>query len=107
MSDEQNEQVKQGSESPQPTKTIDLTNLVAGYVVGVNKEGDLFFESIGKANLLNLSGLNHFATTKVNQLWGQKLMTGDRLTHEVGKAVALVNAKLDQLAEQKQSDIEL
>jgi hypothetical protein len=68
------------------------------YVVGVDKNNELFFEVSGEnIELLQLLGLHQFAGDKISAVKNDRFMAGDRLTHEVGKAVSFLNEKMGEL----------
>ena len=79
---------------------ISLNDLRMGYVVGITPGGEFVFELLGQSKgLVELLGLHRHATKKVDRIYEDNQMLGDRLVHEVGKAVALINQKVDRIVE--------
>ena len=79
-------------------KSLTLDDLKVGYLVGLTEDGNFVFELFGKnKGLVEILGLHGHATLRINQLHSQKQMAGDALVHEVGKAVAILNQKIDKL----------
>jgi hypothetical protein len=82
----------------QLAKDVALEDTVISYIVGMDKDGNFLFQVFGKeAGLLQLLGIHAHATRRIQAIYDDKLFAGDRITHEVGKAVATVNQKLDQV----------
>jgi len=87
-------------EDPQQQKTVSLSDLRVGYVVGLSEEGNFVFDIFGKQKgVVELLGLHQHATFKVDTLYNQTQMGGDALVHEIGRAMAMLNQKLDQIAQ--------
>jgi len=79
-------------------KEVKLEDTTIAYVVGMDQEGNFIFQIFGKeAGLLQLLGIHAHATRQIEAIYDDKQMSGDRLTHEVGKAVQVVNQKIDEL----------
>jgi len=79
-------------------KEVRLEDTKIAYIVGMDQEGNFLFQVFGKEpGLLQLMGIHAHATRRVEAIYQDKQITGDRLVHEVGKAVALVNVKMDQV----------
>lgn len=79
-------------------KEMKATDLKVGYVVGLTPDGNFIFELLGsERGLVELLGIHQHATKKVNRIYDEHQLSGDRLTHEVGKAVAISVQKIDQL----------
>lgn len=75
---------------------LTLDDLKVGYVVGLADDGNFVFDVFGKEkDLLSLLGLHAHADRRVNQIYNQTQMAGDTLVHEVGKALTVLNQKLD------------
>ena len=75
-----------------------LQDAKIAYIVGVDKDNQLFFDIMGtQVELLQLMGLHEFAGEKIKGIKDERFMSGDRLTHEVGKAVAFTNDKVAEL----------
>ena len=92
------DEVSQVSTPVEPAKEIRLEDTKIAYVVGMDQEGNFIFQVFGKeAGLLQLLGIHAHATRRVQALYDDKQIAGDRIVHEVGKAVAQAHAKLDQL----------
>jgi len=86
---------------PQPDegKQLSLQDLQCGYIVGMTEDGNFVFELVGqKRELLSLLGLHQYANERVRVLHGRTQMTGEALVNEVGKAVNLLNQKVDSVA---------
>ena len=82
----------------EPKKEVKLEDTKIAYVVGMDQEGNFIFQIFGKeAGLLQLLGIQAHANRQIQAIYDDKQMAGDRLTHEVGKAVGLINQKIDQL----------
>jgi hypothetical protein len=112
MSEEQvNETVEETPEAPEAPEAasveapaeekkegISLKDLKVGYVVGLTDEGNFVFELVGTdPGLVELLGVNAHAAERVRQIYARTQMTGDALTTEVGKGLAIINQKIDQL----------
>ena len=77
---------------------LSLEDLKVGYIVGLTPNGDFVFELFGKEpGLVELLGIHQHAMHRVNRIYDEKQFSGDRLIHEVGKAISALNLKLDQL----------
>jgi hypothetical protein len=84
--------------APDAKKEVKLEDTKIAYVVGMDQEGNFIFQIFGKeAGLLQLLGIHAHADRQIQAIYDDKQMTGDRLTHEVGKAVGLINQKIDQM----------
>ena len=94
--------------SPETKGQLGLGDLDTGYVVGV-KDGNYVFEIVGKKKDLNLLlGVNRFANAKVDQTFDNLQVSGDALVNELGKALQVMNQKLDMLVQQvKKPDTQL
>ena len=80
---------------------LSLDSLSSGYIVGVSEDGRTIFEPVGqKRSLIEVLGLHEFAGSKIAALKDQALVSGDVLTHELGKAISIVNMKIDKLVNQ-------
>jgi len=88
---------------------IGLNDLDCGYVVGVTGKGNFVFELVGQErDLLKLIGVQKYADMRVQQTFDQTQATGDALVHEVGKALQIMNQKLDAIVQAtKKSDTQL
>lgn len=85
-------------EDPVQEQQLSLNDLVSGYVVGLTEDGNFIFEPIGKKKeLLPLLGLNGYASRRLANLLDKSQMSGDTLVHEVGKALNLLNQKVDAI----------
>ena len=72
--------------------------LKVGYAVGITDEGQFDFAIFGsEPGLVELMGLHKFAELRIQKLLQEKQMSGDTLVHEVGRAVAALHQKVDQL----------
>jgi len=77
---------------------LSLNDLKMGYIVGLTPDGNFVFELLGQEKgLVELLGIHEHATKRVDRIYEDSQLSGDRLTHEVGKAIAIVNQKIDQL----------
>ena len=86
------------TEGGAPT-SVSLEDLKIGYVVGLTAEDRFVFELFGQnKGLVELLGIHQHASRKVNRVYDDQQMSGDRLLHEVGRAVAAIAQRLDGLA---------
>ena len=86
------------TEGAAPT-SVSLEDLKIGYVVGLTQEDRFVFELFGQnKGLVELLGIHQHASRKVNRVYDDQQMSGDRLLHEVGRAVAAIAQRLDGLA---------
>ena len=75
--------------------------LVAGYLVGLNEEGNFVFELVSKdQSLLELLGIHKYAETRVKMLMDNKLNTGDKIVMELGKVVGSLVQEIAKLTAQ-------
>lgn len=83
--------------SPEAEATpVALQDLKIGYVVGLTEEGRFVFDLFGKnKGLVELLGIHQHAKRKVDQVYNDQNMSGDRLLHEIGRAVASIAQRLD------------
>ena len=80
------------------TTSVSLEDLKIGYVVGLTKEDRFVFELFGQnKGLVELLGIHQHANRKVERVYDDQQMSGDRLLHEVGRAVAAIAQRLDGL----------
>ena len=87
------------SQPEQEQPQLGLGDLDCGYVVGV-KDGNYVFEIVGANKDLNLLlGVNRFANAKVDATFNNLQMSGDALVNELGKALQVMNQKLDMLVQ--------
>lgn len=78
-------------------QSLSLDELRMAYVVGIKPDGDFVFQLFGQSQgLVELLGLHEYAERQVNAVVNDRQLKGDRLVHEVGKAVALLAQKVDQ-----------
>lgn len=83
--------------NPEP-QTIDVNEMQIAYLVGLQPDGNFFFQVFGKnQGLVELMGLHQHVTRRVQMLQDQKSGAGDMLTVESLKQLQLVNQKLDAL----------
>lgn len=79
-----------------PLKSLD--DFKVGYIVALTEDDNFVFDVFGsQKGLLEVMGLHQHATLRVNQIHNQSQMAGDTLINEVGKALSVLNNKLDQL----------
>lgn len=91
------EQVEE-EDVPEKEDTQQPTELKIGYVVGLTPEGRFVFELLGQERgLVELLGIHQHATKRVNRIYDDNQLGGDRLVHEVGKALGVINQKIEQL----------
>jgi len=84
-----------GEEGSPPT-SVALEDLKIGYVVGLTQEDRFVFELFGVSKgLVELLGIHQHASRKVERVYDDQQMSGDRLLHEVGRAVAAIAQRLD------------
>jgi hypothetical protein len=80
------------------SSSVSLEDLKIGYVVGLTQEDRFVFEMFGVSKgLVELLGIHQHASRKVDQVYNDQQMSGDRLLHEVGRAVAAIAQRLDGL----------
>jgi len=79
-------------------KQISLNDIRVGYIVGVTKDNLMVFELLGQdQGLMDILGLHQHAGRRINSIYEDLQVCGDRLTHEVGRSVQLLNNKMDEL----------
>lgn len=95
-------------ELPQPTPPVEkpAPALIAGYLVGLNDEGNFVFELVTKdQSLLELLGIHRYAESRVKMILDNRIHTGDKLTIELSKVVAALTQEVARLnAQLKQPD---
>lgn len=85
--------------APEGQKQVSLEDIRVGYIVGLTKAGDFVFDVLGQdKGLVEVLGINQYATMRVQQLVDNSQVTGDRLVNEVGRAVAALHQKVDELS---------
>lgn len=105
------QEVRTSAEEPAPEKkALNPADVKVGYAVGLSKDGEFFFDVFGtEAGLVQLLGIHEYARQRVEAVTDDRLMRGDRLTHEVGKILGVLNQKLDgvmgALAPKKPNDL--
>ena len=88
----------EAAETVTPPDQVELEDLKIGYVVGLTQEDRFIFQLFGKTKgLVEMLGIHQHATRRVNNIYDEQQMSGDRLMHEVGRAVAQIAQKLDGL----------
>jgi hypothetical protein len=86
--------------NPTEKRQLDLATMKGGYVVGLNDEGEVLFDVFGtNTNQMEVMGLHYHAGRSLGRRYEDMTLMGDRLTHEVGKAVALLTAKVNEMEE--------
>lgn len=91
------EQVVDQPAQPQQ-RQMSLEDMKCGYIVAMTEEGNFVFDLFGKQKgLVEVLGLHKHATSRVDTLYNQAQMSGDALVNEVGKAMAMLNQKMDQI----------
>lgn len=69
-----------------------------GYTVALLGDGNFHFEILGEdKGLVELLGIHQYASTQVEKIRQDATMTGDRLSHELGAVLNILNQKLDAL----------
>jgi hypothetical protein len=88
---------------------VALEDLKCGYVVGLSQEDHFIFELFGtNKGLVELMGIHQHASHRVNSIYNDQQMAGDRLVHEVGRAITQLGEKLDTILNpEKESSQEL
>ena len=88
-------------QQPKQQQQVQLGELQVGYVVGLTTTGEPIFEVVGQQKeLLNVIGLNAFATTRINSLLQKAAGTSDLA--EVAGALKVLNSKLDLMIANKE-----
>ena len=88
----------EAQQSTEEGEQLSLNDLRIAYVVGLTPKGDFVFEVYGKEKgLVELLGVHQHAVKKVDRIYQDSQAQGDRLTFEVGRAVAALTQKVDQL----------
>ena len=78
--------------------TLNLEDLRVGYVVGLTDEGQFVFQVFGKEQeLVQLLGIHQHAGHRVDSIYNNQQMSGDRLIHEIGRSIADLSKKMDHL----------
>jgi ATP-dependent 26S proteasome regulatory subunit len=97
----ENEPVEAVTEESQSTEQqLQLADLKVGYVVGLTDDGNFVFDIFGKKKgLVEILGLHQHASLRVQVLYNQTQMSGDALVNEIGKALSVLNQKLDQIVQ--------
>lgn len=84
-------------ENPE-SNAIDINNMQVAYVVGLQPDGNFFFQVFGqRQGLVELMGLHQHVTRRIQVLQDQKSGTGDMLTVEALKQLQVISQKLDAL----------
>ena len=79
-------------------KQVSLDDIKVGYIVGLTKSGDFVFDVLGQEKgLVEVLGIHKYADLRVEQLVDTSQMVGDRLVAEVGRAVAALHQKVDDI----------
>ena len=96
------------AETEDGQSSINLQDLKIGYIVGLTAEDQFVFELFGtNKGLVELLGIHQHASKRVNSVYDDAQMSGDRLMHEVGRAVAAIAQKIDDFqANQTEEDAE-
>lgn len=69
---------------------------VVGYTVALTKDNVFVFDVFGEEQgLVQLLGIHQYAAQRVKRVFNESHMSGDRLVHEVGTGVSMLNQKLD------------
>tara|TARA_Y100000310_G_C20637076_1_gene791758 strand:+ start:49 stop:510 length:462 start_codon:yes stop_codon:yes gene_type:complete len=90
------ETVVTSEEGDGATTSVALEDLKIGYVVGLTQEDRFVFELFGVSKgLVELLGIHQHASKRVNRIYDDQQMSGDRLLHEVGRAVAAIAQRID------------
>lgn len=79
-------------------QTVDVNEMQIAYLVGLQPDGNFFFQVFGqKQGLVELMGLHQHVTHRLTMLQDQKVGAGDMLTVESLKQLQVLNQKLDAL----------
>lgn len=88
----------EAAQTEQQPEQINLNDMKIAYVVGLAPNGDFVFDVYGQQKgLVELLGVHQHATKKIDRIYEDAQVQGDRLTVEVGRAVSVVAQKLDQV----------
>jgi hypothetical protein len=69
---------------------------VVGYTVALTKDNQFVFEIFGEEQgLIQLLGIQRYAEERVKRVFNESHMSGDRLVHEVGTGISVLNQKMD------------
>lgn len=100
-----NNQTNEENETEQ-VKTLNLSSLKAGYVVGVNDKSELVFEILGKdIGLVEMLGLHEYANHRIdvmkdlNQGYGIPL-----LSQQLGQVGQMLQVMLNMLTNQQKQN---
>jgi len=86
------------TEAPEQEEQLNLNDLKIGYVVGLTEENNFVFQVFGKSQgLVELLGVHGHANKQIDAVYNNTQVMGDRLVHEVGRAVQVMSQKLDHL----------
>jgi hypothetical protein len=81
-----------------PAEQKSAPAMTVGYTVGLMSDGHFKFEILGdNKGLVELLGVNAYANKEVQKIHDNAVLSGDRLSHELGQVLNLLNQKLDQL----------
>ena len=84
---------------PPPQTIMNLDEMKVAYVVGLDALNNPIFKIHGTdTHIMAILGLHEFANRQVNMVYNNKAMVGDRLIHEVGKAITNLHQKVDKLS---------
>ena len=99
MSNKETKEIKEPTEQlKQEASSVTLEDLKIAYIVGLTEEDQFIFELFGKEKgLVQLLGIHQHANKRVEKIYDDQQMSGDRLMHEVGRAVAEISRKLGEL----------
>lgn len=102
MSDAEAQAVK-AEEAPQveemsSEQPLNLNELKIGYVVGLTEDNNFVFQVFGQnQGLVELLGIHGHANKQIDAAYNNAQVMGDRLVHEVGRAVQVMSQKIDYL----------
>ena len=100
MSEEQLETTFLDTTPQEQAKPVSLSDLKAGYVVGLSKEGELLFEPIGTdQGLVELLGLHAYATIRIDVLKDLNQGLVGTLVKDLTKVVASLAQQVARLVE--------
>lgn len=89
------EVVDQEGQQPQQ---VNVDEMQIAYLVGLQPDGNFFFQVFGKSQgLVELLGLHTHATQRLQVIQQQKMGTGDALVVELAKGLQAMDQKLDAL----------
>ncbi|MCW4026335.1 MAG: hypothetical protein NWE76_02475 [Candidatus Bathyarchaeota archaeon] len=94
MSEELQTSVEAGEEQ----QVVPLEEMKVAILAGILPDGKFLFQTHGtQQGLIEYIGVHAYIGMRIQSLADEVVFRGDRITHEVGKAVGLLNKKVDDL----------